>query len=53
MNLTQTSQLGIQFVQIGNDWEATKFLTRLDDNLKGDQNGQVGRVSLISLVYTL
>ena len=29
------------------------FLAQLDDNLKGDQDGQVGRVSLISLVYTL
>ena len=30
--LTQTIQLGIQFVQIGTDTDATNFLKKLDDD---------------------
>ena len=41
-------QLGIQFVQIGNDRAATAFLEHLDDNLKGTGPNQVERVSLPS-----
>lgn len=33
--LTADDEIGIQFVQIGNDPSAAKFLNDLDDNLKG------------------
>ncbi|KAG6824482.1 hypothetical protein H0H92_006736 [Tricholoma furcatifolium] len=33
------SQIGIQFVQIGNDENATQFLKRLDDKLANAENG--------------
>lgn len=32
-NVNSLSQLGIQFVQIGNNPEATEFLNELDDDL--------------------
>ncbi|KAF5371283.1 hypothetical protein D9758_004162 [Tetrapyrgos nigripes] len=37
------SQLGIQFVQIGNDSEATKLLRKLGDDLKRDRYYEVSR----------
>ncbi|KAK0205240.1 hypothetical protein DFS33DRAFT_747758 [Desarmillaria ectypa] len=37
-------QVGIQFVQVGADTNATKYLQRLDDNLKQAYNIRVSRI---------
>jgi hypothetical protein len=34
------NQLGVQFIQIGNDRNATKFLKSLDDELRSESSGR-------------
>jgi hypothetical protein len=34
-------QLGIQFVQVGNDWAATRALEELDDDLQKERDIRV------------
>ncbi|KAF9651713.1 hypothetical protein BDM02DRAFT_3184229 [Thelephora ganbajun] len=45
------TQLGIQFVQIGNDGGAAAFLKELDDDLKGTTEGKVGRDIVDTVPY--
>lgn len=43
------SQVGIQFVQVGNDEDATEALRKLDDDLAGKYNIRVSVRTLVPL----